>query len=149
MFVIRRLQELARKKRFSLYVCFIDLTKTYDSVDRTLLCTVRARFGGPQNMISVIRRFHDGMRAARRQGVSVATIGGGGDTTIPSPGRSPKQPLPGIGLHDPLYIRQACPEFTSSHQGVGQISPREETVLCRPLPKRGKICDIPTPPPNR
>ena len=37
MFVIRRFQELAQKKRISLYVCFIDLTKAYDSVDRTLL----------------------------------------------------------------------------------------------------------------
>ena len=37
MFVIRRSQELARKKQISLYVCFIDLTKAYDSVDRTLL----------------------------------------------------------------------------------------------------------------
>ena len=27
MFVIRRLQELARKKRIPLYVCFIDFTK--------------------------------------------------------------------------------------------------------------------------
>ena len=44
-------------------VCFIDLTKAYDSVDRTLLCTVLARFGVPQNMIWVIHRFHDGMRA--------------------------------------------------------------------------------------
>ena len=35
MFVIRRLQELARKKRIPLYVCFIDLSKAYDSVDRT------------------------------------------------------------------------------------------------------------------
>ena len=33
MFVIRRLQELARKKRIPLYVCFIDLTKAYDSVN--------------------------------------------------------------------------------------------------------------------
>ena len=41
--------------------------------------------------------------------LSVSTIGGGGDMTIPSPGRSPKQPLPGIGLHDPLHGRQACP----------------------------------------
>ena len=46
-----------------LYVCFIDLTKAYDSVDRTLLWRVLARFGVPQNMISVIRQFHDGMRA--------------------------------------------------------------------------------------
>ena len=37
MFVIRRLQELARKKRIPLYVCFIDITKACDSVGRTLL----------------------------------------------------------------------------------------------------------------
>ena len=37
MFVIRRIQELARKKRIPLYVCFVDLTKAYDSVDQTLL----------------------------------------------------------------------------------------------------------------
>ena len=66
MFVIRRLQELGRNKRIPLYVCFIDLTKAYDSVDRTLLWTVLARFGVPQIMISVIRQFHDGMRACVR-----------------------------------------------------------------------------------
>ena len=63
MFVIYRLQELARKKRIPLYVCFIDLTKAYDSIDRTLLWTVLVRFSVPQIMISVIRQFHDGMRA--------------------------------------------------------------------------------------
>ena len=36
------------------------------SVDRTLLWTVLARFGVPQRMISVIRQFHDGMRACVR-----------------------------------------------------------------------------------
>ena len=41
MFVIRRLQNLAQK-RIPLYVCFINLTKEYDSVDRTLLWTVLA-----------------------------------------------------------------------------------------------------------
>ena len=67
MFVVRRLQELARKKRIPLYVCFIDPTRAYDSVDRTLLWTVLARFGVPQiMMISVIRRFHDGMQACVR-----------------------------------------------------------------------------------
>ena len=78
---------------------------------------------------------------------SVLKIGGGGDTTIPSPGMAPKQPLPGIGLHDPLHGRQACPEFNSFHQGVGQISPPEDFFLCRPLPKRGQICYIPAPRP--
>ena len=61
MFVIRRLQELAQKIRIPLYECFMDLTKAYDSVDRTLLWTVLAHFSVPQNMIFVIRQFHDGM----------------------------------------------------------------------------------------
>ena len=59
---------------------------------------------------------------------------GGGDKTNPSPGRSPKQPLPGTGLYDPLYGRQAYPEFNSFHQEVGQISPREELFSCYPRP---------------
>ena len=67
--------------------------------------------------------------------------GRGYDDSVP--GRSPKQPLPGIGLHDPLHDRQACPKFNSFHQEIGQISPREGLVSCRPLPKRGQICDIP------
>ena len=66
MFVIRRLRKLSRKKRTPLYVCFIDLTKAYDSVDRTLPWTVLVRFGVPKNMISVIRQFHDGMRTCVR-----------------------------------------------------------------------------------
>ena len=66
MFMICRLQELARKKRIPLYVCFIDLTKAHDSVDRTLHWTVLARFGVPHNMISAIRQFHDGMRVCVR-----------------------------------------------------------------------------------
>ena len=71
---------------------------------------------------------------------------GGGDTTILSPGRSPKQPHPGIGLHDPPHGRQACPEFNSFHQGVDQTSSREGLFSCLPLPKRGQNCDIPNPP---
>ena len=49
MFVIRWLQELARKKRIQLYVCSIGLIKAYDCVDRTILWTVLVRFGVPHN----------------------------------------------------------------------------------------------------
>ena len=66
MFVIHGLQELSWEKRILLYVFFIDLSEAYDSVDRTLLWTVLARFGVPQVTISVIRQFHDGMRACVR-----------------------------------------------------------------------------------
>ena len=78
-----------------------------------------------------------------------STIGEGGDTTISSPGRSPKQPLPGMRLHDPLHGRQACPEFIAFDQGVGQICPRYGLFSCRSLPKRGQIFYIPAPSPNR
>ena len=33
MFAVRRLQELGREARVSLFLCFIDLQKAYDSVD--------------------------------------------------------------------------------------------------------------------
>ena len=66
MFVIRRLQELALKKDTPLYMCFIDLTKAYDSVDRSLLWDVLVRFGVPPRMLAVIRQFHDAMQACVR-----------------------------------------------------------------------------------
>ena len=57
---------MTQKKNTPLYMCFVDLTKAYDSVDRTLLRTVFARFGVPPKMLAVIRHFHDGMRARIR-----------------------------------------------------------------------------------
>ena len=76
---------------------------------------------------------------------SVLKIWGGGDTTIPSPGVAPKQLLPGIGLHDPLHGRQACPEFNSFHQGVGQISPPEDPFCAVPSQNGDKLITSPPP----
>ena len=66
MFAVRPLPELARKKDTPLYLWSIDLTKAYDSVDRTLLWDVLARFGVPSRILAVIRQFHDGMQACVR-----------------------------------------------------------------------------------
>ncbi|CAM9523714.1 unnamed protein product, partial [Ascophyllum nodosum] len=44
-----------------------------------------------------------------------------------------------------LHGRQTCAELNSFHQGVGQICRREGLFSCRPLPKRGQTCDIPSP----
>ena len=66
MFVVRRLQEVGRKAGVALHMCFIDLQKAYDTVDRTLLWQVLIRIGVPSQMIALIRQFHDGMRACVR-----------------------------------------------------------------------------------
>ena len=58
MFLIRRLQELARKKRI--------LPKHTTSLIEPSSGQYSPVFGVPQIMISVIRQFHDGMRACVR-----------------------------------------------------------------------------------
>ena len=63
MFMTRGLQEIERKAGVSLFMCFRDLQKACDAVDRTLLWQVLTRIGVPPQMIAVIRQFHDGMRA--------------------------------------------------------------------------------------
>ena len=65
--MVRRLQKIGWKAGVSLLImCFIDLQKAYDTVDRTLLWQVLTRIGVPPQMIAVIRQFHDGMRACVR-----------------------------------------------------------------------------------
>ena len=66
LFVVRRLQELARRRRIPPYMCFVNLEKAYDSVDRELLWKVLARAGVPEETITAIRQFHDGMQAQVR-----------------------------------------------------------------------------------
>ena len=55
MFVVRRLQEIGPKVGVSLFMCFIDLQKAYDTVDRTLLWQVLTRIGVPPQMTAVIQ----------------------------------------------------------------------------------------------
>ena len=57
---------LACNEGTPLYLCFTDLTKAYDSVARTLLWGVIARFGVPPRTLAVMRHFHDGMQACVR-----------------------------------------------------------------------------------
>ena len=66
IFVVRRLPEIGRKAGVSLFMCFIDLQKAHDTLNRTLLWQVLTRIGVPPQMIAVIQQFHDGMRACVR-----------------------------------------------------------------------------------
>ena len=52
---LQALQEVGRKPGVSLHMCFIDLKKAYNTVDRTLLWQVLTRIGVPPQMIAVIR----------------------------------------------------------------------------------------------
>ena len=47
-------------------MCFVDLQKAHDYVDRELLWKVLARVGVPEERIAVIRQFHDGIQARMR-----------------------------------------------------------------------------------
>ena len=44
-------------------MCFINLQKSYDSVDQELLRVMLARVGVPEKVLTVIRRFRDDMQA--------------------------------------------------------------------------------------
>ena len=66
MFAVQRLQELGGKARVPLCLCFIDLQKAYDTVDRSLLWQILARYEVPRRLIAIIRQFHEGMRACVR-----------------------------------------------------------------------------------
>ena len=77
MFMIRRLEELARKKQTWLYVCLIGLTIAYDSVERTLLWTELARFDGMRAWARLDDRVCSGWFAVeqrRCQGCVLATL---------------------------------------------------------------------------
>ena len=49
-----------------LFLCFIDLQKAYDTIDRNLLWQVLTHIGESPQIIAVIQQFHDGMRACVR-----------------------------------------------------------------------------------
>ena len=63
MFVSRLLASSARKKMINIYKVFVDLTKAYDKVNRSVLWVVLGNIGVPGKMIQLIRGLLDGSRA--------------------------------------------------------------------------------------
>jgi len=64
IFTARQLQEKCREQQRELYAAFIDLTKAFDTVDRSALWEVLLKIGCPPDFINIIRSFHEGMRAS-------------------------------------------------------------------------------------
>lgn len=63
IFSLRQLQEKCREQQKPLYVAFIDLTKAFDLVSRDGLFNILLKIGCPPKLHSMIRSFHDGMKA--------------------------------------------------------------------------------------
>ena len=64
IFSLRQVAEKVREKNQELYMVFVDLTKAFDTVNRDALWQVLRRLGIPENMLSVIISFHEGMKAS-------------------------------------------------------------------------------------
>jgi len=63
IFVARLLQEKYREQHRSLFFAFIDLTKVFDTVNRSLLWDVLSKVSCPSQFLAVLREFHDEMTA--------------------------------------------------------------------------------------
>ncbi|CAH2103432.1 unnamed protein product [Euphydryas editha] len=61
IFSIRQLQEKSREQSQSLYLCFVDLEKAFDSVPREALWLVLRKLGCPAKFLLIIRLLHDDM----------------------------------------------------------------------------------------
>ena len=68
IFALRQIQEKSREQNNDLYMVFIDLTKAFDTVNRPALWKVLRKLGIPDNMLSVISSFHNGMKASVHAG---------------------------------------------------------------------------------
>ena len=67
LFSVCTLMEKARELQCPLYICFIDLWKEYDSINREALWSIlQSSYHLPAKLISIIRAVHDGSRAAVR-----------------------------------------------------------------------------------
>jgi hypothetical protein len=61
-----RLAEMALAQGITLYQCFVDLTKAYDTVQRPILWEILKWYGVPELLLRNIRQFHEGAEAKIR-----------------------------------------------------------------------------------
>jgi len=76
IFVARLLQEKCREQSRDLYLAFIDLTKSFETVNRELLWQILRRFNCPPAFLTILQEFHNGMKAK-------VTVGGRESDQLP------------------------------------------------------------------
>ncbi len=65
-FVVRQLVEKAVEHIDKQFVVFVDLKKAYDSVPGEALWMALKRLGVPEQLIQIVKSFHEGMKAKVR-----------------------------------------------------------------------------------
>lgn len=63
LFVARQLEEKCREHHKPLYIVFVDLTKAFDTVNRSLLWNILEKFGCPPSYLAVLTALHEGANA--------------------------------------------------------------------------------------
>ena len=63
VFTARQLQEKCIEQRISLYQIFVDLTKTFDTVNLDALWRILGKIGCPPSFIDTFRQLHRNMKA--------------------------------------------------------------------------------------
>ena len=63
IFAARQVQEKCREQNLDLYMVFVDLTKTFDTISGDGLWQILRKIGCPDLFVDIIRSFHEGMVA--------------------------------------------------------------------------------------
>jgi len=111
IFAARQLQEKCQEQHQDLYSTFVDLTKAFDTVSRTGLWKIMAKFGCPETFTNIVRQFHDGM---------MARVLDDGETSSDFPvSNGVKQGcVLAPTLFSMMFSAMLCDAFTSSDPGV-------------------------------
>ena len=67
VFAVSQLQEKCRDQDKELHLVFVDLTRAFDSVNRQGLWKILRKFGCPENFVTPIASFHNGMQARAQE----------------------------------------------------------------------------------
>ena len=62
IFTLRQLQEKSKEQLRPMYIVFVDFSKAFDTVDRETLWKILSIYGCPDDLVKLVREFHDGMK---------------------------------------------------------------------------------------
>ena len=74
IFTLRQLQEKSKEQHRPLYIVFVDFSKAFDTVDRETLWKVLKIYGCPDDLIKLVREFHDGMNGRVSVGGDISDL---------------------------------------------------------------------------